>query len=71
VATTQADTVQETSQSTVAPVAVVKGGHKSICGSPGSVPVSHLDYFGLTQIHGNTCNNTSTHEYTHITEEQQ
>jgi hypothetical protein len=32
-----------------------KGGHESICGSPGSVPVSHLDYFGLTQICGNTC----------------
>ena len=32
-----------------------KGGHESIRGSPGSVPVSHLDYFGLTQICGNTC----------------
>jgi len=32
-----------------------KGGHESICGSPGSVPVSHLDYVGLTQICGNTC----------------
>jgi hypothetical protein len=32
-----------------------KGGHELICGSPGSVPVSQLDYFGLTQICGNTC----------------
>ena len=28
---------------------------ESIHGSPGSVPVSQLDYFGLTQIRGNTC----------------
>jgi hypothetical protein len=33
----------------------IKGGHEPICRSPGSVPVSHLDYFGLTQICGNTC----------------
>jgi hypothetical protein len=42
----------------VAPISLItvgKGGHKSICRSPGSVPVSHLDYFGLTQICGNTC----------------
>jgi hypothetical protein len=32
-----------------------EGGHKLICGSPRFVPVSHLDYFSLTQIHGNTC----------------
>ena len=32
-----------------------KGGHESICRSPGSVPVNHLDHFGLTQICGNTC----------------
>ena len=32
-----------------------KGEHESIHRSPGSVPVSHLDYFGLTQICGNTC----------------
>src|SRR5882762_6982126 len=32
-----------------------KGGHELIRGSPGSVPVSHLDYVGLTQICGNTC----------------
>jgi hypothetical protein len=32
-----------------------KCGHESIHRSPGSVPVSHLDYFCLTQICGNTC----------------
>src|SRR5882762_10204384 len=32
-----------------------KGGHQLICRSPGSVPMSQLDYFGLTQICGNTC----------------
>ena len=32
-----------------------KGGHELIHGSPGSVPVSQLDYFNLTQIHGDIC----------------
>ena len=33
----------------------IKDEHKSICRSLGTVPVSHFDYFSLTQICGNTC----------------